>query len=354
MPAFRTGDVLRVVGAAGGVQRLEVDVDGDVRRAILYPRYTAPAEAGDRVVLNTTATELGLGSGGQDFVVWNLAHERHEASSGGHVMKLRYTPAQTDVLAVEAPESPHHDTLAEASDLEGMPVVAASLHSQLLPVVCGVRRARPQTRIAYVMTDGGALELGFSRTVRRLRELGWLAGTVTVGHAVGGDLEAVNVYSGLLAARHVLDAEVAVVGMGPGIVGTGTTYGTTALDLGLTVNAAAALGGYPVACLRASEGDARARHEGLSHHVVTALFRVALVEADAPCPADRLGDLVGDETRGRAPFVPVDAEGALEALEEAAAEGLEASHMGRGPDEDRVFFEAAWVAGRHAAALLDG
>lgn len=353
MPTFRTGIVRRVGEAAGGVQRLEVDLDGDIREAILYPRYAAPAEAGDRVVLNTTATELGLGSGGLDFVVWNLAHERHEAPSGGHIMKLRYTPAQTDVLAVEAPESPYHDVLAEASDLEGMPVVAASLHSQLLPVVCAIRRARPGTRIVYVMTDGGALELGFSRTVRRLRELRWLAGTVTVGHAIGGDLEAVNVYSGLLAARHVSGAEIAVAGMGPGVVGTGTTYGTTALDLGLTLNAAATLGGRPVACLRASEGEARARHAGLSHHATTALFRVALTEVEAPYPSDRLSD-VGDEASGAGPFVAVDAEGVLEALEGAAAEGLEASHMGRGPDEDPLFFRAAGVAGYYAAALLDG
>lgn len=349
MPWYRTGTVARVLEDRAGVQRLEVDVGGDLREAVLYPRYAAPAEAGDRVVLNTTATQLGLGSGGQDFVVWNLAHEEHEVPSGGHVMKLRYTPAQSDVLAVEAPESPHHDVLADASDLDGMPVVAASLHSQLLPVVCGIRDVRPDTRIAYVMTDGGALELGLSRTVRRLGDLGWLVGTVSVGHALGGDLEAVNAYSGLLAARHVLEAEVAVVGMGPGVVGTGTTYGTTALDLGLTVNAAAALGGRPVACVRASEGDPRERHAGVSHHAMTALSRVALVEADAPYPAGRIADLGA----GVGPLVPVDVEGALEALRDAAAEGLEASHMGRGPDEDRLFFETAFAAGRHAGSLLD-
>lgn len=353
MPTFRTGVVRRVVSDAG-VQRLEVEVDGDVREAVLYPRYAAPAQAGDRVVLNTTARELGLGSGGQDFVVWNLAHGSHEAPSGGHVMKLRYTPAQSDVLSVEAPESPHHEVLVGAEDLGGMPVVAASLHSQLLPVVCAIRDARPGTRIVYVMTDGGALEVGLSRTVRGLRELGRLAGTVTVGHALGGDLEAVNVYSGLLAARHVLGAEVAVVGMGPGVVGTGTTYGTTALDLGLTVNAAAALGGRAVACLRASEGDARARHAGLSHHAMTALFRVALVEADAPYPAGHLPEPEGDGAARKARFVPVEADGVLEALRIASEEGLEASHMGRGPADDPLFFRAAGAAGYHAVTLLDG
>lgn len=343
MPSFRTG-VVRGVLADEGVQRLEVEVDGDLRTAVLYPRYAAPAKAGDRVVLNTTATHLRLGSGGDDFVVWNLARDRYDAPSGGHVMKLRYTPAQSDVLAVEAPESGHHEVMAEASSLDGMPVVAASLHSQLLPVVCAIRDVRPRARIAYVMTDGGALELALSRAVRRLRELGWLCGTVTVGHALGGDLEAVTLHSGLIAARHVLEAHVAVVGMGPGVVGTGTPYGTTALDLGLTINAVAALGGRAVACIRMSSGDARERHAGLSHHAETALSSVALAPADVPVPS---GHRIGVEGE-----VEVGPEGALDALDRAAKEGLEASHMGRGPVEDRLFFEAAFVAGRHAASLL--
>ena len=53
------------------------------------------------------------------------------------------------------------------------------------------------------MTDGGALPAWFSRTVAGLRDAGWLATCVTVGQAFGGDLEAVSIHSGLLAARLV-------------------------------------------------------------------------------------------------------------------------------------------------------
>ena len=80
------------------------------------------------------------------------------------------------------------------------------------------------------MTDGGALPAWFSRTLDGLRDR--LAGTVTVGQAFGGDLEATNVHSGLLAARHVLRADVAVVAQGPGNLGTGTRWGFSGVGVG--------------------------------------------------------------------------------------------------------------------------
>ena len=136
MPTFRTGTVIDVVETShDGVQRLDVEVEGTTRRAVLYPRWASPARVGDRVVLNTTAVDLGLGTGGSDFVVWNQAVESYDSRSAGHIMKLRYTPAQCDVLAVEEQDSPHHRVMAEARDLEDAPVVATSLHSQLVPVM---------------------------------------------------------------------------------------------------------------------------------------------------------------------------------------------------------------------------
>lgn len=352
VPTFATATVEDVLEERPGLQMLHVRLGDDVRRAVLYTRYTAAATPGDRVVLNTTATELGLGSGGDEFVVWNLAHESYDSRGDGHVMKLRYTPLQTEVLTVEAPESPHHEAMATASALDGMPVLAASLHSQLLPVVVGLRLRNPQARIAYLMTDGGALDASLSLTVRRLRDLGWLGTAITVGHAVGGDLEAVNVYSGLLAARAVVGADIAIVGMGPGVVGTATPYGTTALELGLTINAAGSLGGRPVAVVRMSSADRRERHSGLSHHASTALLRVALTRADVPVPT---GEAVGlDEIGMLHRVVEIDAEPVVAELERAEAEGLDASHMGRGPEEDRLFFLAAGAAGLHAGEALSG
>ena len=80
--------------------------------------------------------------------------------------------------------------------------------------------------------------------------------------------------SALTIARHVLGADVIVVGMGPGVVGTGTRLGTTALEVAPTLDAVAWLGGEPIVCVRISDGDARERHRGVSHHTFTVLDAV--------------------------------------------------------------------------------
>ena len=350
MPTFRTAVVEEIVQERLGLQILTARVGSDTRRAVLFTRYAAAAKPGDQVVLNTTATELELGSGGEDFVVWNLAHEDHDSRSDGHIMKLRYTPLQTEVLAVESPESEYHTTMRYADGLQQMPVLAASLHSQLLPVVMALKRSKPRVRLCYVMTDGGALEASLSQTTRRLRELGWLSAIVTIGHAVGGDLEAVNVYSGLLASRHVVKADVAIVGMGPGVVGTATAFGTTALEMGLTLNAAASLGGTPIAVVRMSSGEERDRHRGMSHHAFTALTRVALTSVDVPIPTGHAAGL--EEVAARHRIIEVDADRVIGDLDEGRSLGLEPSHMGRGPEEDRLFFLAAGAAGIHGAEYV--
>src|SRR5438105_10591829 len=141
-----------------------------------------------------------------------------------------------------------------------------------------------EPRVVYVMQDGGALPAWFSRTCAVLREAGWLAATVTTGQSFGGDLETVTVHTGLLAARHVLGADIAVVAQGPGNLGTGTRWGFSGVAAGEAVNAVAVLGGRPVASLRVSQADPRMRHRGVSHHSLTAYGRVALARADVVVP----------------------------------------------------------------------
>ena len=192
---------------------------------------------------------------------------------------------QACVLGADEQGSPHHEVLRDADDLGGMPVVVADLHSALPAILAGLRAGREVPPVAaYVMLDGGALPAWFSRTAAGLREAGWLAGTVSAGQAFGGDLDTVTVHTGLLAARHVLGADVAVVAQGPGNLGTGTPWGFSGVACGEAVNAVAVLGGRPVASLRISEADARARHRGVSHHSLTAYGRVALARADVVVP----------------------------------------------------------------------
>jgi hypothetical protein len=71
-----------------------------------------------------------------------------------------------------------------------LPDDSSDLHSALPAVLVGALLDRPDARVAYVLSDGGALPLWYSHTVAELR--GLLCGTVSTGQAFGGDLEAVT------------------------------------------------------------------------------------------------------------------------------------------------------------------
>ncbi|WP_454856120.1 DUF3866 family protein [Promicromonospora soli] len=351
-------------------------------RALAYTDLVGEPAPGDALLLNVSALARGLGTGGYALVVGPAAEGTRlppdPAPGPGHLVKARYTPLQTMVLGVDEQESPHHAVLADADSLDGMPVVVADLHSALAAIVAGLRHAAARTagtgagpdslKVAYVMTDGGALPAAFSRTIAALRDAGWLRTCVTVGQAFGGDLEAVTVHTGLLAARHVAGCDVAVVTQGPGNLGTGTRWGYSGVAAGEAINAAATLHGRPVASLRVSGADPRDRHLGISHHSLTAYSRVALAPADIPVPAptadvenlpawgppltrrirEQALALTADAPRHTLTDVPADA-ALVETLRTSPA-GLRT--MGRDLDADPASFVAAAVAGIHAHRLL--
>jgi hypothetical protein len=323
-------------------------------QALVYRDLVGDPVVGTRVLLNTTALDLDLGTGGYALVVALPDALPPDPVGPGHLVKGRYTPLQSTVLGVDEQDSPHHDLLRDADDLTGMPVVVADLHSSVPAIIAGLRADLPTATVVYVATDGGALPLAFSRTVSGLVECGWVSGTVTVGQAFGGDLEAVTVHNGLLAARLVMGADVAIVTQGPGNLGTGTRWGFSGVSAGEAVNAAALLRGHPVAALRVSQADPRERHQGISHHSLTAYGKVALAAADVPVPelAGEFGALVGRQAAqlaDRHELCPVSVDGLAQALADCP---IPLSSMGRGLSEDPPAFLAAAAAGRHAAALL--
>ena len=339
-----------------GAVELDVTTGEGTIRALAYPELTGRPEPGDRLLLNTSALALGLGTGGYALVVALPDRLPADPAGPGHLIKARYTPLQATVQGADEQGSPHHDVLRDADDLGGMPVVIADLHSALPAVLAGLRAGGPagaRPAAAYVMLDGGALPAWFSRSGAGLRETGWLSGTVTVGQSFGGDLEAVTLHTGLLAARHVLGADVAVVAQGPGNLGTGTRWGFSGVACGEAVNAAAVLGGRPVASLRVSEADPRERHHGVSHHSLTSYGRVALARADVVLP-DLPGDFGARLRAAAAPLaarhdvIPVSVAGLHEILRACP---VPLSTMGRGLDDDLAYFLAAAAAGRHAAVL---
>lgn len=354
MVRLRRGKVTQVGEARPGVIELQVDVDGGPARALAYPDLTGPVKQGDTVVLNTTAVALGLGTGGFHFVMAVEGAEPSQVEADGRVMKARYTPVQTAVTSVE---ETHKDLLEASSGLDGTPVIVAPLHSEIAHAASGARVAGAE-RVVYVMTDGASLAGALSHLVPRLRDAGILDGFVTSGQAFGGELEAATVWSGLLAAKEIMNADVIVMADGPGALGTDTTWGASPLTSGHSLNAAGTLGGRPVAVLRVSFADERERHHGVSHHSITVLADVCLVEANVAVPTLEAPErhevwaaLRAAELEKKHKLVEVLGFPAIHALEEA---GVEVTSMGRGPEEDPIFFLAAGGAGILAGRMASG
>ncbi len=345
MPSFASGEVVDIVDARPGLQRVTVALGGAPEPAYVLTELTGTVAPGDRVVVNTTAVELGLGTGGWHVVHWNLERGALAVPGSGHEMKLRYTSLQADVGSADRSAAPA---------LDGMPVVCAPLHSQVAPIVVAIRHARPDARVAYVMTDWAALPIAVSDLVHALRQRALLDTTITCANAFGGDHEAVSLHGSLTLARTT--ADIALVAPGPGGVGTGTALGFGSIALGAALDAAATLGGAPVAALRVSFADPRDRHRGVSHHTRTTLTLATSRRARIALP--RVGDPEEQvirnalETSGIArrhdvvEVAPVGIAAAMHAL------GLDVDSMGRAVADDPVMFEAAAAAGTVAAGLL--
>jgi hypothetical protein len=342
-----------------GLQHLEVALDDrSSGTAICYSRLSGACEVADRVLLNTTAVALSLGTGGSHFVVARgdrTSGIAYEDDSGGHIMKLRYTPLQHDVLAVEEQGGPHHEIMRAAENLAGLPVACCGLHSHVPLVAAAIKEGDPRLRVALVMTDQAALPLALSDVVRAAVQARLLDVTLTCGQAFGGDLEAVNVHSGLLAARHVSHADVAIVAIGPGVVGTATPLGHGGVAQGEAINAAASIGGRPVVVPRISFADTRERHRGVSHHTIAALTRIAMAPAYVTLPSlpDGYATAVEDAFDEAGVF---SRHRRVDGTRAAAPpmRGLEVRSMGRSEAEDPAFFAAAYAAGDTCVRIAHG
>jgi hypothetical protein len=222
-----------------------------------------------------------------------------------------------------------------AIDLDGMPVVCCTLHSQVAPVCAGIG---PSATVAYVQLGGGALPVSLSDTIRELKGRGLLAVAVGAAPCFDGDVQCVGVHSALAWAA-ASGHDVAVCAIGPGIVGTDSALGHGGLAAADAAQAAVSLGGSPVLAVRYSQSESRTRHRGVSHHA-RAVLRVA-------GPGIRVAWPLGLPPPEAVSVEEVDVEG----WQEACA-GLRLEHMGRGPREDPWFFAAAFAAGSLAARLV--
>lgn len=358
MMRIRFAKVIAILSHEDNISEILTEVEGRTEKAYVYPHLTGEALPGDTVILNTTAVSLGLGSGGRHFVQMIVGKEQRDADGAGHIMKLRYTPWQLKCQTIDEPGAAGHEILKDGGSLDGMPVVVAELHSQLAPICLMAKEHSPrEIRLVYIMPDWAALPIALSNTVRQLQKQNLIDHTITYGHAFGGDAEAINVFSALLAAKKVFQANLAVIAMGPGIVGTGTKYGFSGIEQGPALDAVAVMGGKPIAPLRIGFGDQRSRHFGISHHSLTVLAEIVQNRVSIPLPvlseAKNLviyGQLTTSGIAGKHHLVEVHAKETLDLME---SHQLNITTMGRGLHEEPEFFMSAGSAGILAADFID-
>lgn len=345
MLSRKIGEVVEIKKQNGQLDDIRVEINGEIFRAYNYPKMTGEVKVGDNVLLNTTAVELSLGTGGYHYVISNLDNMEADLEGQGHIMKLRYTPMQVRVDSVEDHESKYHDVFEEFETLDGMPVVVGTLHSMLTPFAATYKRLNPNKKLVYIMTDGAALPIYFSMNAATLKDKGLIDSTITFGNAFGGDYECINIYTALITAKEIANADAVFISMGPGIAGTGTKYGFTGIEQGPILDAISKLGGRPIAIPRISFADMRDRHRGISHHSITIFDEIVNVGVEIPITiySEEKDSVIKNQIKEN----NLDKKHKIEYIENNRTKddidsyGLKVKSMGRNYEQDSEFFDSA-------------
>jgi hypothetical protein len=346
---LRRGRVASVEHEDDRLTRIVVEVEGEPRPAVGYPPLTGPLAVGDEVIVNVEAQDLRLGSGGFDIVCANLTQGLDGiGQKNAHVMKLNYTPLQHAVRPIEEGLEPVPAALA-------LPVCVLALHGQLPPAAFALARRAPRARVGYVQTTGGALPGQLSDVVADLLEDEMIVDHVTVAPCFGGSREAMTLEGALHAGSEQLGWEAALIGPGPGIIGSASALGHGGIEALHSAHAALSLGCPVTLAPRISGGDPRERHRGLSHHTAVVLG-LLLRPVEVPLPDALTSEARSQLERAAAAgvghtLVEVHADELLRPYEES---GLPAATMGRELREDEDFFRAALAAGVALGDRLEG
>ena len=263
--SLRRGRVVSIEEANERVIRLTVELEGESRPAIAYTGMTGSLAQGDEVIVNVEAADLGLGSGGFDIVHAGPLRDGADGRQDAHVMKLNYTSLQHAVSPLEEGLERARAVARDARRGAGPSRPARRARPLRSP-----RRA-PGTSVGYVQTAGGALPGALSDVVADLLDRGLIADHVTAGPCFGGRYEAITVEGALDAGARRLGWDFALVGPGPGILGSASALGHGGLAALSSAHAALSLGCRVVLAPRLSSCDRRERHRGLSHHTATVL-----------------------------------------------------------------------------------
>ena len=260
-------------------------------------------------------------------------------------MKLNYTSLQ-------------HAVAAGRGGSRAASRARSACRSRCSPCTASCRASRSRSRTAArharrVRADGGgALPGALSDTVADLLQRGLLVGPRHRGRLLGGAARGDH-GRGSAARRGAARSgwDCALVGPGPGILGSAPPSATAASRRCRTAHAALSLGCEVVLAPRLSSGDPRERHRGLSHHTGPC-WRCCCARCAVAVPS-RLSLPVRRRTRARdragtaTTRACVDVSGLVEPY---LASGLPADHDGplaRGGS--RTSSLAALAGGRRAA-----
>lgn len=356
MIEYKAAKVMDIYPLDENVDEVILDIDHSCKKAYNYKNMTGSLDIGDRVLVNTTACSLRLGTGGYHFIIANLDNLEKQMGNWGHGMKLKYTPQQVHVSFCEEEDSPYHSLFQNRLKLQDKIIYIGELHSMLLPLCAYFKYNKKNIKIACIITDHGALPVFFSNNIRLLKSLELLDATISIGNAYGGDYECVNIYTGLQMALNVLKADVAVVTMGPGIMGTGSPFGFSGLEMGFYINFIKNNGGEPLYIPRISFKDPRKRHYGISHHTLNVLSYIV----DVPVPI-----VLPIMEKGKINFVmkqlkkyrltekyPIIFKCGRDIVDSLKYFNLNPSTMGRTLSEDREFFYTLGAVGKYGLSLL--
>jgi hypothetical protein len=331
-------------GVVVAEEPLTVEIDGRSRPAWADESLLGEMREGDEVVVNVAALDLGLGSGGFDIVHVNLTRGIDASgASREHVIKLNYTSLQHPSTPSELPvRLSYRGGGKGAPEAAGraMQALILPLHGHLAPAAWAAAQASPGLKLGYLQTGGGALPGSLSRDAVQLRVRGLLCGHITAAPAYGGEHEALSVAGALDAAANSLGWDAALVGPGPGIIGSDTNLGHGGMAALDNAHAALALGLPTFLSPRLSAADPRERHRGVSHHTLT-VMEMLLGGVGVPVPADHpeIAARLAQAGEGH------ELHEAQPDLAGYAAAGLPVLTMGRTIEEDPLFFAAPLAAG---------
>lgn len=279
MSSFEQRTVTQIKLEREGLQRVLLD---DGTQAASLTEIIGLLEVGQRVIVNTTAMDLNLGSGGYHLVHFNLDSKQGDRMRPGRVLKARYLSEQlqADVWEEQDNEAPN------VSDLTGMKILLCQLHSHVGAIAIATS-AHGSGPVGFVMTDQASLPLAISDIVFQAKKSKVIGVTVTTGQSFGGEIEAVTVASGVLALKEKNES-TAIVGCGPGHLGTNSKLGFSGLELVGHATILSKLGANVALAVRASSNDQRERHQGVSHHTRT-LLELIPHSIDVPIPSNVSG-----------------------------------------------------------------